>query len=325
MKRSVVYTILIFFSCLCIQAQSPVFYLGFDHILDNREYFARYAEHQTIFGARINPGIAFTFDSAHSVCAGINYMYEYGGELLGVDPQLDLYYSYSRSGVKIFFGSFPRRELTDYPLMLLTDSLDYYRPNIEGSSISYSWEWGSVHGWVDWTGRASEETRESILAGIDATFNTGMFRFTAITTRYHLAGRDDPADRDRIRDDGSVMALAGADLSDRLILEHMELSTGMVSTYEWLRPDENRWFAGWFSRLDLKHSLFGIRGIYYLGNPSPLHYGDYLYRSGNYGRLDLYVDPFRNRRISSKIGWNFHFLIGERTVHSQQILIRVSL
>lgn len=89
------------------------------------------------------------------------------GELLGVDPQVDLYYSFSRSGLKMFFGSFPRRELFDYPLMLLADSLDYYRPNIEGSSICYRWQWGSVHGWVDWTGRASEETRESILAGME--------------------------------------------------------------------------------------------------------------------------------------------------------------
>ncbi|MFO7934061.1 MAG: hypothetical protein R6U78_08265 [Bacteroidales bacterium] len=312
-------------SCFSLRAQPPEYYLNFDHILDNREYFSRYAEHQTIFGARINPGVAFSLDTFHSVHAGINYMYEYGGKLLGVVPQIDLYYSYQRAGLKMYAGSFPRRELLDYPLMLMTDSLDYYRPNMEGSFIGYSWDWGSVSGWVDWTGRASEETRESILAGLDATISKGLFMLSAMATRYHLARSTASGNTDRIRDDGSVLILAGADLSPLTFPDHLKLSTGIASFYLWERPLDNRWYAGWFSRADMKLGWFGIRGAYYLGDPSPLRVGDPLYRSGNYGRVDLYVDPFKNRRISSMIGWSFHFIGGEGMMHSQRMLIRITL
>jgi hypothetical protein len=196
---------------------------------------------------------------------------------------------------------------------------------MEGASIRYNWEWGSVHGWVDWTGRATEDTRESILAGIDATFRAGIFYFSAITTRYHLARSKAPGNNDRIRDDGSILLLAGIDLSDRIPLDRFDLETGLATTYERARPADFEFFHGWLSKLDLKKSLFGIMGSYYLGGSSPLLYGDPLYSSGNYGRVDLYIDPFRNPRISSKIGWNFHILPGDGLYHSQQILIHITL
>ena len=325
MRRLTVYIGLALFPSLFCIAQSPDFYLGFDHILDNREYFTSYAKHQTIFGARINPGISFSFDSVHSVHTGVNYMYEFGGELLGVKPQIDLYYSYKTENLQICFGSFPRRELMNYPLFLLTDSLDYYRPNMEGASIRYSWDWGTVHGWVDWTGRATEDTRESILAGIDALFRAGMFYFSPTFTRYHLARSDAVDDHNHIRDDGAIMLLAGIDLSERIPLDLFNFASGPAITYERTRPSDYQLFQGWFSQLDIKHSIFGIKGAYYRGDSSPLLYGDPLYHSGNYGRMDLFVEPFRNPRISSKFGWNFHFLIGDRVYHSQQILIHISL
>ncbi len=325
MKRLSVHIGLLFLSSFYITAQTPDFYLGFDQILDNREYFTPFAKHQTIFGARIDLGASFTFDSVHAIHAGINYMYEFGGELLGVTPQIDLYYSYKSEELQMYFGSFPRRNLMDYPLFLLTDSLDYYRPNMEGTSIRYSWDWGTVHGWVDWTGRATKDTRESILAGIDATFRAGMFCFSPTFTRYHLAHSEAPDDQNHIRDDGAIMLLAGIDLSERISLDVLKFSSGYVSTYLYARPADYQWFNGWFSQLDLKHHIFGIRGIYYLGDASPLLYGDPLYSSGNYGRLDFYVDPFKNPRISSKFGWNLHFLPGDGLYHSQQILIHITL
>ena len=60
-------------------------------------------------------------------------------------------------------------------------------------------------------------------------------------------------------------------------------------------------------------------------HPRSQIYGDPLYRSGNYGRIDLFIDPFKNPRISSKIAWNIHMISGEGVQHSQQILISVML
>jgi hypothetical protein len=306
-------------------AQGPRFYLGFDHILDNREYFTDYGVHQTFFGARINPGVSFGFDTVHSIGVGINYMYEFGGELLGVTPQIDLFYSYQAEHLKAKFGSFRRKEVMEYPLMLMTDSIEYFRPNVEGASIGYQWEWGSAHTWVDWMGRATEETREAIHAGIDATLNFKMFFLSAISTRYHLSKTASATDSSEIRDDGSIFVLAGLDLSEEVFLDRLSIGSGMANTYRRDRPSFTQWFNGWYSQVDVAYRFFGFRGSYYLGDPSVLALGDPLYASGNYGRIDLYVDPFRNPRISSKIGWSFHFLPGEGLFHSQQILISVSL
>ena len=310
---------------LSCQAQNQEFYLGFDQILDNREYFTDYARHQTIFGARINPGVSLSFDSVHRINAGVNYMYEFGGSLLGVIPQIDLYYSYISENLQAHFGSFPRRDVLDYPLLLLTDSLDYYRPNMEGTSICYTWEWGTIHGWIDWTGRAAEDTRESILAGIDATFRAGMYYVTPIATRYHLARTEAADDNNRLRDDGSLMLLTGVDLSDRTQLDQFNVSTGLAATYVWARPANYQWFGGWLSQLKMIYRIFGFKGTYYRGGASPLLYGDRLYSSGNYGRVDLFVDPFKNPRISSKIAFNFHILPGDGLYFSQQILIHINL
>jgi hypothetical protein len=223
------------------------------------------------------------------------------------------------------FGSFPRKELLDYPLFLLTDSIGYYRPNIEGSSIIYSWRWGRVHGWVDWTGRASEETRESILAGIDLSLTAGWFYFSSTTTRYHLARSKAADDTNRIRDDGSILVLGGIDLSEQIPLDQADLAAGVAISYERTMPSPSQWYRGWISRLKLKYSILGLLGTWYMGDRSPLRYGEPLYTSGNYARIDLMAEPLRNSRISSRFAWNFHLLPGEGLFHSQQIVICIHL
>ena len=252
-------------------------------------------------------------------------MYEFGSEFLSVKPQIDLYYSFRANGLDLYVGSFPRRGRMDYPLMLLTDSLNYYRPNMEGASVRYSWGWGIVHGWVDWTGRETPENRESILAGFDASARTGVFYLTTIATRYHQARTTAPDDINRLRDDGSIVVMAGVDLSDRLFFDRFNVSTGVASTYLYDRPADFVWNQGWLTQLDVRYMIFGFKGSWYLGDPSPLLYGDRLYSHGDYGRFDFFIDPFHNSRISSKIGWNLHFLPGDGVYHSQQLLISIRL
>ena len=326
LKRYLAHIALLFLLSSYGIAQSPKFYLGFDQILDNREYFTPYGYHQTIFGARINPGVSFGFDSVHAVKLGVNYMYEFGGEFFGVKPQLDLYYSYTTEKLQMKFGSFPRREVMDYPLFSLSDSLHYYRPNVEGASIRYKGKWGNIHGWVDWMARENEETREAIHAGFDATIHLSIAYLKAYTTRYHLARTTSPTDMNQIRDDGSLMLLAGIDVSDRLFLDKLDFASGVASSYVKQRPAPDfQWAHAWYTKIDLMYKIFGIKGSWYLGDPSPLLLGDPLYSAGNYGRIDFFVDPFKNPRISSKIGWNLHLIPGDGLYHSQQVLVSILL
>lgn len=325
MKRLLIFLALTCSWANAMQAQSPRFYIGFDGILDNREYFTPYAMHQTIFGARINPGVAFTWDTVHQIHVGLNYMYEFGGDFLGVAPQIDLYYSFQGEQLQFRFGSFPRRELLNEPLMLMTDSLDYYRPNLEGAYIGTQWGWGSAQGWVDWTGRETPDTRESILGGANVTLQNSWYSIISGVIWHHLAKTTADSDSHRIRDEGSVKVMAGADLSEKTLLDRLEFTTGWVATHTRTRPASTDWFHGWLSLLELKYKFAGISGSYYLGDPSPLSYGDRLYGSGNYGRLDFYIDPFKDARISAKISWNLHLLPGDGLYHSQQLLLYIRL
>jgi hypothetical protein len=307
------------------KAQSPEFYIGFDGILDNRELTTPYVKSQTIFGARINPGVSFGFDSLHSVKLGINYMYEFGGELLGIPPQIDLYYQFKSERFNVLMGSFPRKQVLDYPLLVLTDTLNYYRPNIEGASASFAWAWGDVHAWIDWTGRIAEETREAYMAGFDITMQAGPVYLTVLTTGHHLARLSDWDPENTLWDDGSILGILGADLSEKTVLDKLHISTGWVSTYAHLRGTDVVWTKGWLSQMDVRYGIFGIKGTGYLGEGPHLRNGDWLYRSGNYGRFDVFIEPFKNSRISSKIGVSMHLISGEGIQWSEQALISVYL
>lgn len=324
-KKGFFHILFLFITLLPGLAQKPVFYLGFDHILDNREYHTDYGYSQTIFGVRINPGAYVTFNSIHQIHAGINYMYEFGGKLLGVKPQIDLYYSYQSEKIDLFLGAFPRRDLVNYPLMVLTDTIKYYRPNMEGASIRYHNEWVSVHVWVDWINKVSNDIRESVLAGADLKLKSGAFYLKGITTRGHLARTTSADDKNHVRNEGSLLAMIGMDLAELCGIERFDLSSGRVSTFLHTYQGGYDWNHGWLSQLDIRKGMFGVMGSWYMGDPCTLTYGDRLYNHGDYGRIDFYIDPFRNPHITSKIGWNLHWLPGDGLYHSQQLLIQINL
>jgi hypothetical protein len=325
-KKGIFHILLLIVSLPPALAQKPVFYLGFDQILDNREYNnTAYGYPQTIFGARINPGAFVTFNKVHQIHAGINYMYEFGGKLLGVTPQIDLYYSYQSAGTELYMGSFPRNHLVDYPLIMITDSLNYYRPNIEGAYFRFHNDWASVHGWMDWMGRVSDEVRESIQAGVEVTLKAGAFYLRGISTRGHLARTIAVDDKNHVRNEGSVIVFAGVDLSKIYNFKHLDISSGWFTNFQHEYPIGYEWNQGWLSQVDIQKGMFGMKGSWYMGEPTYLQYGDRLYSHGDYGRIDFYIDPFRNPRITSKIGWNLHWLPGDGLYHSQQLLIQINL
>ncbi|MEZ5069376.1 MAG: hypothetical protein R2751_00025 [Bacteroidales bacterium] len=310
---------------LPLRGQRPEWTLGFDQILDNREYFGSFGEHQTLFGARIDPGFLVSFDSVHRIRAGVNAMFEYGGDPVALRPQPDLSYEYAGRSLEAVFGFFARRDRLAYPRFFLRDSLAYYRPNVEGALVAYRWSWGRARAWVDRMGRADETTREAILAGVDLEIRRGPALLQGLVIRHHLARSEAPDDAHGINEDGALAVFAGVDLEDRFSLDRLTLTSGYVASHRWDRPEPNVWFNGWLSEAKAARGILHAEASYYRGDPSPLRYGEPLYASGNYGRFDLFVDPFRNPRIDSRIGWSFHFLPGDGLYHSQQILISVRL
>lgn len=295
----------------------------FDQIFDNREYFSDYAFAQTIFGSRIDVQASFKIDSMHRVATGINYMYEHGSSILAIKPTVDLYYQYSGKNLDMSFGSFPRRNKLEMPLYFLTDTLNYYRPNIEGALLDYSWNWGEALVFIDWTGRVSEIERETFLLGIDARIGKKLLHIRPSFVMYHNARSYYPYDSIPLQDNGIMSLVTGTDLSGKTFFDKFVFSTGVLASYNRFRPDPYGWGRGWISNLDLGYNIFGMKGVYYYGTPIDFRYGDSFYTSGNYGRLDLFVDPFKHKNVNIRVDWGLHFLAGEGLHHSQQVLIKV--
>lgn len=304
-------------------AQVPEYKITFNQIFDNREYFSEYAFPQTIFGARLDAALLFHVDSTSHFAAGMSYFYENGSSVLENSPNVILYYEYSGDKLALNFGSFPRREKLEMPDVFLNDTLNYYRPNVEGALLSYTGSIGKVQGFIDWTGRVSEDRRETFLAGFTSEIFAGKIFIEPSFLMYHNARSYASSDTIHLQDNGIMSILAGYSVNETGKSISLKLSSGFISSYNRFRPDEFSWGKGIISNIKLGYGIFGLKGVYYFGTPIEFEYGDPFYRSGNYGRLDLFADPFRNPRIQSKIGWNLHFVPGEGIHHSQQVLIQV--
>lgn len=322
MKRSLLLFACISFS-LKLFAQAPGYDFSFHQIFDNREFYSEYAVPGTIFGARLNGAVLFEIDSVHSFAAGLNYLYEYGSPVLHNHPSVNLYYQYNSEHLDMTFGAFPRRGRIDLPAVFLNDTLDYYRPNIEGASIALKGERAGISGFIDWTGRVSETTRERFMAGLTGRMETGGLFAESVFLMVHDAKSSSPLDSVPIRDNGGFSLAAGYAMQQPSQEMSMEVSAALLASYNRIRPDDFEWGRGVLVSLEFRYTILGFNGVYYFGSPVDMFYGDPFYRSGHYGRLDLFVDPFRHPKIDSKIGWNLHFVPGEGIYHSQQLLIDI--
>ena len=319
------FLVILIFCTLSVRsfAQNFLWETEFYQILDNREYFSKYAKAQTILGARIDFKAGIQIDSTSRIMAWLNYLYEYGGALGEVPLQPDLYYSFDNKKFVFKFGAFPRRNVLNYPLALLTDTLLYYRPNIEGAHGSYNWNWGNVDFWCDWVGRQTMERREAFLAGFNGSFNSKLFYFDYFAYMFHHAGN--AGSNKNIRDNGGSAVYAGVNLSS--ILSFMQLfkfDIGGMGSYDRLRPGPIDFSGGISARVNAHFKRYGFDFTGYWGDELNLAYGDKFYSSGNYARIDLFFVPFKSKYIESRFNWGIHRIAGE-TNSSQQLFIIVNI
>ena len=299
---------------------------GFDGFLDNREYQNSVQYPQTIFGARTWLELGGNIDQIHNIRAGINYMYEFGSEINAIKPLPVLYYHLDWKPLDFYFGAFPRRDLIDYPLALLTDTLNYYRPNIEGMYLSYDLgRWGSENVFIDWTGRQTNYNFERFMFGFSGRFN---YRFLYLTHHFlmgHFARpRIQPPDF-HLRDNGGFDVNLGADVSGMTFFDTLYVSAGILVSLDRIRGIYDGWEtpAGFFTQANLCYKGLGILGTYYRGQGHEFLYGDSFYRAKEYGRLDFYWQPFKKNYIRAKIVFSLHFIEYSLDT-SQQLLVSLN-
>ena len=314
---------LAFFSSL--QSQRFEWHAGFDGFLDNREYYSIHIP-QTMFGSRIQAEVGGSIDGIHRLRAGINYLYEFGTAIDAQKPNLTLYYEYHDQGVRLFAGAFPRWDLLNFPLALLSDTLHYYRPNIEGLYAGYSWFWGQQNAFLDWTSRQTDTAHERFMAGISGNMYFRDFFLSDYFVMSHFAGTAIHDPDFSVRDNMGYCVEAGVDLSGKTFLDSLCISAGILGSLDRIRAEGDAWHTpvGFLGQATLLYKFAGISATLYAGEGQKIGYGDPFYRLDRYGRLDLLLIPFRNGPVEMKIDVGLHFA-GGQVDYSQQVWVSFDL
>lgn len=307
-----------------LKAQHIIWDVGFDGFLDNREYFNDYSTHQTIFGSRINACAGIQINRHHIMMAGFNYLYEFGSLQNDFIPDVTIYYNGHQGPVNFYLGSFPRHNILDYPRVMLNDTLRYYRPNIEGCFLSLNLQGISQDIWLDWTSRQTHDTKETFLAGTSGAFQKGIFLIKNYLLMYHRAKSAAVINNGNIRDNGGLSLMIGMDAENQFIFDSITFVLGPVISYDRVRNEyEFRYARGLRYDLEFWYRNMGLKGSYYHGNGLMFCFGEGMYTSKSYARVDFCYDPVRLKNVVGQIRFGLHLVEGTLN-YSQSVIFKLA-
>ncbi len=313
---------LLFLSSFHSHAQSKNFeyYVPFFGFADNREYRNSVHRPQTIFGARISPEVGYLLDSTHRLRVGVHLMKEFGSEQNKYLHNPILYYQYEKPTVNFKMGFFPRAGLLDqYPLALLNDTLQYYRPNIEGIFLRLKFRHGYQDAFVDWTSRQTATNRETFLIGFSGRQTMKRFFLDHYFLLYHFAGTKTPQPNDHIRDNLGFMLRLGVDLSRKVFFDSLSLHVSWLASFDRLRHVYDwRTPSGFQYGFFLQKKKFFCNAVLYSGDAQDITFGDSFYMSPMFIRADLGYEFIKKEAIRLRFVLSLHYL--EKKLDNQQVL-----
>lgn len=301
-----------------LQAQELEGNLNLHTFADNREYNKSERFSQTIFGVRFSPEVGLLLDSVHRIRFGFNALHEFGSPKFANKVAPVVYYEYQKQDWNFYMGVFPRHKLlSDFPRAVLTDTLSYYRPNVEGMLLKFeNQNWRQLL-FIDWTSRQTATDRENFIFGLSGRFKKGIFFASHYAMMLHNAGPAIDIPGDHIQDNGALAVKAGLDLSKRTFLDSLTLNVGGLMSFE-----RTRTIGGWQTpkglllEMQMEYKRFGITNSFYTGEGHHINFGDQFYTAKQYNRTDLSWRPKIYKNIEGQFTLSFHFLEG--VVDSQQ-------
>lgn len=327
--------LLIMIPCLCvflpISAQQKVWKVGVNSFFDNTEFMhSKVQIPQTMAGVHLAPEIGLSWDTIHRIFVGVDAMHEYGSNktIDYIDPIA--YYEYNSAPFRFIMGAFPRKQiLNDYPRIFFTDSINNYRPNINGICWEYAQGSSYIRAWLDWTSRQTRERHETFLIGESVRLNFGDFYAQHFGYMYHYAGLIDPLIPEALHDNGLYLTSLGVDLAKRTGFDKLETNLGWAVGVEDARDGRSEWFINNALMVETKieYRGLGLENSYYKGEGQMsfyndhgmnLYWGDRVYRANEYDRADLYVNFFHTDVVKTKLMFTLHFV--ENQMYNEQSL-----
>lgn len=289
---------------------------------DNREFGkSMKAKSQTILGERVSFEIGTTIDEQHQFRAGLSHLFEFGSDLDFNKPKLTAYYHFLDEKTEFYFGAFPRMDLIDYPLAMLTDTLQYYRPNVEGMYGKYQWDWGHQAAFIDWTGRQTETVHEAFLAGSSGKIKMKSFFFENYLIMYHYAGTLYRDPDFHVQDNAAVSFYLGSDLTDILPLQKSSIKVGNLGSFFKERSVNEDFITAWSFVGEFYGEIknFALRTTLHQGQGHRITMGDRFYNVDSYLRTDVYWYFINSKHVQGKFNLSFHLVEGSFLDQSQQL------
>ena len=303
---------------LIISAQKFEYQVLFEGITDNREYFNPIAIPQTIMGSRGAFEIGAEIDG-HRIRGGLSELFEFGTDLDFQKPKLTIYYQFADEKREFLFGAFPRAGKINFPLAMLTDTLLYYRPNIEGLFYESSWDWGKENIFIDWTSRQTDHNRENFLVGFSGElFHKNLFLENYILL-FHNAGPKLDIPGDHIKDYLGFAVRAGIRTSENSQFKG-HLKAGILGSSYRERSVTDGFINAFslFAEAKGRFKNYGIQMVLSSGGSHKFAFGDLFYRAKNYMRSDLNWYFVNHKNIKGRITYSFHFVDWEDIDQQQQ-------
>ncbi len=323
-KFTVLLVLLIFCGSWNGMSQSFVWKAGLDGFFDNREYYNPYTKSGTITGTNIFAQVGFEVDEHNMFQFGANLLYEHGSRINGDFVSPIAYYQHKKGPFKVLLGSFNRRDNVSLPLVLLNDTLRYFRPQVQGLYIGYERKTFSQDVWLDWTSKQSPIDKEGFLIGASTKFTHRIFLAEYHFLMHHNAGTSVHDPNDHIRDNVGMVATLGLNLTDVVALDSCVVKTGISYSADRLRTKYIGYYLGSYTEMYASYKWSAVRNTLYLGYGQMQTYGSPLFKAPFYNRLELIANLFNTGRITAKCNLGIHVL-PETIDFSQQFTVYIDI
>ena len=296
-------------------------------IVDNRESNSSVQLPQTIFGALGNAQLGTTLDTTHRFRVGISYLKEFGQRESWKNAGLLLYYRYKRDPFLFVIGSFPKKDVLHYPCFLLSDSLGYFRSNIEGAYCELNFKQGRENLWIDWTSRKTAQRREGFLVGFSGELFLGSFFISHYFLYYHHAHSKSKLPDEHINDNGGALLRVGKHFTGIGPIDTLSLSLDGLASYNRIRK-----VTSWHTPIGAEASIrviirkFGGSAKYYGGvykDGSDWHrikWGNIFYSAKEFAQFDLYFFPLQSKYVTSEFILSFYIVEHELDTRQKFLL-----
>ncbi|WP_298646779.1 hypothetical protein [uncultured Proteiniphilum sp.] len=304
-----------------LHAQEYRWGVGLDYFFDNREYKkSSFTDPQTLHGIWLNMLGGVTWDSTHTIYAGVNLLKIPGMRKAVNKTDVTLYYQYKKPKILLRAGAFPRKEvLPNYSDFFFRDSVNLFMPLMQGVFWQIGKDANFFNAWMDWTGYATANTRESFYLGFSGKASRGILFADFQSYLFHYAGTFPENPAYGVSEQIQGMASAGLEYEAANSFKGL-LSAGIFAGLERDRKaGESYKPVGFTARADAELYGIGTENRFYTGDArmrlfpvygGNLYWGSPFLRGSTYLQSKWYIRLLESDHASARINCNLHFSEG---------------